>query len=152
MNAKSLATATLASVCASTALLASLPALAHHSFAAEFDGTKPARISGVLEKIEWTNPHSYFYLEVRNTNGLVTRWICEAGNPGALSRRGWKRSDIKLGDTLVVDGYLAKDGSSFIDARRVKLPDGRIVGGGSAGDGGPGDDAAPGSRGAATAR
>jgi hypothetical protein len=151
MNAKSLAVTALATACASTALLAPPPALAHHSFAAEFDGTKPARIFGVLEKIEWTNPHTYFYLDVRNASGLITRWTCEAGNPGALSRRGWKRGDIKLGDTLVVDGYLAKDGSNFIDAHRVKLPDGRIVEGGSPGDGGPGDGAAAGSHGAANA-
>ena len=65
------------------------------------------------------------------------RWGCEAGSPGALSRRGFKRGDIKLGDTIVVDGYRAKDGSNLIDARRVTLPDGRIVSGGSAGDGGP---------------
>lgn len=114
-------------------------ARAHHSFAAEFDGTKAVRLVGKLTKIEWTNPHSYFYLDVEGDNGKVSNWGCEAGAPGALSRRGFKRGDIKLGDTLVVDGYLAKDGSHLIDARRVTLPDGRIVSGGSAGDGGPGD-------------
>jgi hypothetical protein len=76
---------------------------------------------------------------VKSTKGGVNNWACESGNPGALSRRGWKKGDIKLGDTLIVDGYLAKDGSRLIDARRVKLPDGRTVYGGSAGDGGPGD-------------
>jgi hypothetical protein len=124
----------LASLC----LLAALPLAAHHSFAAEFDGTKAIRLKGTLTKIEWTNPHSYFYLDVKDDNGNVMNWGCEAGAPGALSRRGFKRGDIKLGDTLIVDGYLAKDGSHVIDARRVTLPDGRIVAGGSAGDGGPG--------------
>ena len=113
--------------------------VAHHSFAAEFDGSKAIRITGALAKIEWTNPHSYFYLDVKDDNGEIVRWSCEAGSPGALSRRGFKRGDLKLGDTIVVDGYGAKDGSRLIDARRVTLPDGRIVSGASAGDGGPGD-------------
>jgi hypothetical protein len=122
-------------------LAAVLPLAAHHSFAAEFDGNKAVRLEGKLTKIEWTNPHSYFYLDVADKNGAVVNWGCEAGAPGALSRRGFKRGDIKLGDTLIVDGYLAKDGSHLIDARRVTLPDGRIVSGGSAGDGGPGENA-----------
>jgi len=131
---------------AATAAIAGLLAIApnmhgHHSFAAEFDGNKTVRLVGKLTKIEWTNPHSYFYLDVTDENGKVSNWGCEAGAPGALSRRGFKKGDIKLGDTLVVDGYLAKDGSHLIDARRVTLPDGRSVSGGSAGDGGPQDTA-----------
>jgi len=131
MNARSFVVA--------AALLAAAvaPLAAHHSFAAEFDAQKPFRITGTLTKIEWTNPHSYFYVDVKDDGGAVTRWGCEAGSPGALSRRGFKRGDLKLGDTIVVDGYLARDGSHFMDARRVTLPDGRIVSGASAGDGGP---------------
>ncbi len=120
-------------------LAAAIPLVAHHSFAAEFDGSKAVRLKGSLTKIQWTNPHSYFYIDVTDDSGHVVNWACEAGAPGALSRRGFKRGDIKLGDTIIVDGYLAKDGSNLIDARRVTLPDGRIVSGGSAGDGGPGD-------------
>ena len=123
---------------ASIGLAAGWPLLAHHSFAAEFDGSKAIRVTGALTKIEWTNPHTYFYLDVKDESGNVVKWTCEAGAPGALSRRGFKKSDLKLGDTLVVDGYLAKDGSHLMDARRVTLPDGRIVSGASAGDGGPG--------------
>ena len=112
---------------------------AHHSFAAEFDASKAIRLVGTLTKIEWTNPHSYFYLDVKNDKGQVENWACEGGAPGALSRRGFKKGDIKLGDTLVVDGYRAKDGSRLMDARRVTLPDGRNIYGGTPGDGGPGD-------------
>lgn len=123
---------------AAAALLAA-PAAAHHSFSAEVDGAKPVRLIGRITKIEWTNPHSYFYIDVTGPNGKVSNWACEGGGPGALSRRGWKKGDLKLGDTLIVDGYLAKDGSHTIDARRVKLPSGKSVYGGTPGDGGPGD-------------
>ena len=95
--------------------------VAHHSFAAEFDGTKAIRLTGALTKIEWTNPHIYFYLDVKDENGQMVKWTCEAGAPGALSRRGFKKGDLKLGDMIVVDGYRAKDGSRLADARRVTL-------------------------------
>jgi hypothetical protein len=117
--------------------VAGAPLVAHHSFAAEFDASKAIRVTGTLTKVEWTNPHIYFYLDSKDEQGNVVRWTCESGAPGALSRRGFKKGDLKLGDTIVVDGYRAKNGSNLMDARRVTLADGRIVSGASAGDGGP---------------
>jgi len=118
-------------------LLVPRAAAPHHSFAAQYDGSKAIRLTGTLVKVEWTNPHTYFYIDVMQPDGSLVRWGLEAGSPGALSRRGFKRGDLKLGDTIVVDGYRARDGSNLADARRVTLADGRIVSGASAGDGGP---------------
>ena len=114
---------------------------AHHSFAAEFDASRTVRVTGVLSKLEWTNPHSYFYVEVKDESGNTVVWACEGGAPNTLSRRGFKKNDIKLGDAVTVDGYPAKDGSHLIDARRLTLSDGRSFDGGSPGDGGPGSGA-----------
>jgi hypothetical protein len=124
------------------AALASLlfaSAQAHHSFAAMYDAGKPVRLVGKLTKVEWVNPHSYFHLEVTAKDGTTSAWACEGAAPGALSRRGFDKSDIKIGDTLIVDGYMAKAGGKIIDARRVTLPNGKIVSGGTPGDGGPGE-------------
>jgi hypothetical protein len=112
-------------------------ATAHHSFAATFDASKAIRVTGTLAKVEWTNPHIYFYVDAKNENGTVVRWACESAAPGALSRRGFKRSSLKLGETLIVDGYQAKNGANLMDARRVTLADGTILSGATAGDGGP---------------
>ncbi|MGA2214059.1 MAG: DUF6152 family protein [Bryobacteraceae bacterium] len=120
-----------------------LPIEAHHSFAAEYDASKAIRITGVISKVEWTNPHSYLYIDVKDEHGNLVTWTCEGGAPNTLSRRGFTRNAIKLGDTLTIDGYGAKDGSRLMDARRITLSDGRTFYSGSPGDGGPGDPGKP---------
>ncbi len=120
--------------------LLSAPAFAHHSFAALYDANKPVRLKGKLTKIDWTNPHTYFHIDVVSSDGSVHNWAVEGAGPGALSRRGFKSGDVKIGDILVVDGYLTKKpGTYLVDGRLVTLPDGRIINGGTPGDGGPGD-------------
>ena len=121
--------------------LGSTASQAHHSFAAMYDSNKPIRLTGKLTRVEWTNPHSHFYLDVKGRDGQVSSWAVEGAGPGALSRRGFNKSDVKVGDVLTVDGYLARSGKRVIDGQRVTLSDGRVFESGSAGAGGPGADA-----------
>jgi len=103
-------------------LLASLPVLAHHSFAAEFDATKPFKLSGVVTKVEWQNPHTFFYLDITDeATRKVTNWAFEMGSPNGLMRNGWTRNTLKVGDVVSVEGSLARDGSAFGNARSVVL-------------------------------
>ncbi|HLK46593.1 MAG TPA: DUF6152 family protein [Bryobacteraceae bacterium] len=112
--------------------LAAVPALAHHSFAAEYDAAKPVTLTGTVTKVEWMNPHARFYIDVKDDAGKVTNWEFELGSPNGLMRRGWTRNSLKPGDTVTVNGSLAKDGSSLANARTIKLADGRQVFAGSA--------------------
>jgi hypothetical protein len=109
------------------ALAALAPLSAHHSFAAEFDDTKPVKMTGVIRKVEWTNPHVWFYLDVKNPDGTVTTWGFSGGAPGQLMRRGIVKEQLKLGETVMVEGFRAKDGSNNASGGRITFPDGRNV-------------------------
>ena len=109
---------------------------AHHSFVSEYDGTKPVTLTGVLTKIEWTNPHSHFYMDVKNADGTIDNWKFEGFPPNMLVHNGWKRDTMKVGDTVTVYGWRAKDGTPWAQAREVTLGDGSkfLVGPGTGDD------------------
>jgi len=113
-----------------------LPVFAHHSFAAEYDASKPVELHGTVTKMEWTNPHARIYLAVKDANGTVTEWNLELASPNVLSRNGWTRHSLKEGDVVTVSGARAKDGNTMANARTVVLADGRKVFAGSATDSG----------------
>jgi hypothetical protein len=103
-------------------LLAARPIVAHHSFAAEFDASKPFKMTGTVTKVEWMNPHTYFYIDVTDEKGgKVANWGMEMGSPNGLMRAGWTRNTMKVGDKVTVEGSLAKDGSHTGNARSVTL-------------------------------
>jgi hypothetical protein len=116
---------------AGLAVATAQPASAHHSFAAEFDSSKQVTLQGSVTKVEWQNPHIWVYLDVKDAQGNPQAWQCEGGPPNTLTRNGWGPNSLKSGDVIVIDGFLAKDGSKTCNARMVKFPDGRSVFAGS---------------------
>ncbi len=106
-------------------LSAAVPVLAHHAFSAEFDQSKPVKVSGEITKLEWVNPHAWLFIDVKGTDGKTVGWRFEMGAPNALLRAGWSRSDIKVGTPVTISGFLARAGGSVGNAFQVRLPDGR---------------------------
>jgi hypothetical protein len=118
-------------------ILAAAPAFAHHAFAAEYDSNQPITIHGSLTKVEWTNPHGWIYVDVKDDDGKVVNWAIEFGSPNAMLRRGLRKTDFPEGIQVVVKGYRAKNGTPTINGTSVKLPDGRNLLVGSSGTGAP---------------
>jgi hypothetical protein len=116
---------------------AASPLMAHHAFAVEFDVKQRVTLKGQVTKIEWSNPHTYFYVDVKEENGRVVNWAFEAAGPNTLARLGWDRKSMKIGDQVTVTGYRARDAANIASAREVVLADGRKVQAGSTVDGGP---------------
>jgi hypothetical protein len=118
-------------------LVQAIPMHAHHSFGAEYDAKQPVTLKGTVTKFEWTNPHARFYIDVKGEDGKVTSWNLELASPNVLSRQGWTRHALQIGDVVTVTGSKAKDGSNMANAAKVTLADGRTVGARAAEDGGP---------------
>jgi len=117
----------IAALFTAIALLASGHSLAaHHSFAAQYDSNKPVTLKGGITRIEWANPHIYFYIDVADSSGAV-QWAIEGGAPSTLYRAGWRKDSAKVGDIVTVSGFLARDGSKLVNMQRALLADGRSL-------------------------
>jgi DNA/RNA endonuclease YhcR with UshA esterase domain len=135
MNVKS----TLVVAAALGLALAAVPVSAHHSFAAEYDSTRPLTVTGTVTKVEWTNPHARVYIDAKDENGKIVHWDFELGPPNGLMRRGWTRTSLKPGHVVTISGFHSKTEPNIANARTVSLADGRQVFAGSSFDTGPGE-------------
>jgi hypothetical protein len=131
------------SVALATTLAGAAPALAHHSFAAEYDANQPITLAGTVTRIDLINPHAWLYIEVRDAEGHASQWNIEMGAPNALIRRGINKSSVPVGAKVTVDGYRAKDGTNTVNSTTIKLADGRSLFSGSINSGAPGEARTP---------
>jgi len=118
-------------------LLAAVPLVAHHSFAAEYDAQKAVKFTGTVTTMEWINPHAWIHMDVKKPDGKVESWMIEAGAPNALLRRGFTKASLPVGTVITVEGYQAKDGANRANGRDITYQDGKKLFVGSSGTGAP---------------
>jgi hypothetical protein len=119
-------------LCAAVAalFLTATSILAHHAFAAEYDENKRVTVTGTVTGFTWTNPHAWLYIDGNSESGTISKWSFEMGSPNGLTRRGWRKTELKEGDLVTVEGFGAKDGRNTANASTITLPDGRKLFGG----------------------
>ncbi len=116
---------TSCAIVATALALTSVPAVAHHSFSAEFDITKTIKVTGKVSSVRWSNPHAWIYVDVQGADGKVVNWAFETATANALYRRGWRKEDLEPGTAVIVDGWLARNGTPTANTNTITLPDGR---------------------------